>query len=636
MRMKVISLAVASALGMSILVSGCNADDNDGTAAGIKSVEFIGMDAPSTIEQKADMYSDAKMVVTYTDGRIKIIDMVYNKLFDTTDSLGGSIIGGLFDHLDAALNDNDGQMASDAPDGTALMMIPGLKASGATSHSLAMVSQFEYKSLPPNDGVSTGEFWSRLPAATGLTLLDQGTSDGKLTPLSYSNISFKDVMGGWIHCGASLSGWNTFLGSEEYEPDAKTREGLARASDSDDGTDINSFSKYYFGNAAKANAYHYGLVPEVTVNSAGKASVVKHFATGRFAREMMEMGSDNRTAIGGDDGANTGLFMFVGDKEKDLSAGSIYAAKVSQTSPANGGSFDLTWINLGHATNAEIKAMVDGEIKFSDIFDVSVTDPGDASFTKIKSYTGTEWLRLKPGMEKAAAFLETRRYAAYLGATTEFSKMEYIAYNAKDSKYYVVISRVEKGMADTSGAIQVARNDGGVIYEMSVAGAQKDTSGATINSNLVGTKLVGIPELVGGWNGGVKDAEGNQCSQNKICGPDNIRYVDSIRTLFIGEDTSRRNNNYVWAFNVDTRKLSRVLSVPMGAEATGLMVAENYNGYSYIMSNFQHAGEGGLSNYTGTDKTQLTALIDSKWGNRKKAALGYIGVKGGGALPRMK
>jgi uncharacterized protein len=68
--------------------------------------------------------------------------------------------------------------------------------------------------------------------------------------------------------------------------------------------------------------------------------------------------------------------------------------------------------------------MVDGGIKFGDIFDVSNADPGDATHKKIKTYTGTEWLRLKPWMEKAAAFLETRRYAALLGATTEFAKME--------------------------------------------------------------------------------------------------------------------------------------------------------------------------------------------------------------------
>jgi secreted PhoX family phosphatase len=251
----------------------------------------------------------------------------------------------------------------------------------------------------------------------------------------------------------------------------------------------------------------------------------------------------------------------------------------------------------------------------------------------VTTYTGTEWLKLKPGMEMAAAFLETRRYAALLGATTEFSKMEYIAFNRKDRKFYLTISRVEAGMADTQGDIQVARNDGGIILEMGTATGRKDTDGNVINSQFVGTKLVSIPELVGGWNGGVKDAEGNQCNQDKLCGPDNLRYVDSIRTLFIGEDTSRRNNNYVWAFNIDTRKLSRILSVPMNAEATGLTVAPGYGGHAYIMSNFQHPGEGGtLSNYLGADRAEVLKNINDKWGNRKKAAIGYIGTEHG-ALP---
>jgi hypothetical protein len=346
------------------------------------------------------------------------------------------------------------------------------------------------------------------------------------------------------------------------------------------------------------------------------------------------MAADNRTGIGGDDGANTGLFMFVADAEKNLSAGTLYAAKVTQTAAADGGSFALKWIKLGRSTNAEIKALVEGGITFSDIFLVSNTDPGDVSYRMVTTYNGTEWLKLKPGMEKAAAFLETRRYAAYLGATTEFSKMEYIAFNAKDRKFYVVISRVERGMADAAGEIRVARNDGGVVYELATGTAQKDTDGNAINSEYVGTTLAGIPELNGGWLGGAKDAEGNQCSQDKICGPDNLRYAGSIRTLFIGEDTGRRNNNYVWAFNIDTRKLARIMTVPMAAEATGLTVVEDYNGFSYIMGNFQHPGDT-LAAYTGADKAEVASLIDSKWGNRKKSAIGYLGTKDG-ALPKLR
>ena len=190
----------------------------------------------------------------------------------------------------------------------------------------------------------------------GLTLIDQSRQNGSLSPKSYQNVSFKGVNGGWIHCGSTLSAWGTHLGSEEYEPDAKTRGGFAAASGTDDGTDIESFSKYYFGAAATANPYHYGLVPEVSVDKAGKATVVKHYATGRFAREMMEMAADNRTGIAGDDGANTGLFMFVADAEKNLSAGTLYAAKVTQTAAANGGTLALKWIKLGRSTDAEIKA----------------------------------------------------------------------------------------------------------------------------------------------------------------------------------------------------------------------------------------------------------------------------------------
>jgi hypothetical protein len=85
---------------------------------------------------------------------------------------------------------------------------------------------------------------------------------------------------------------------------------------------------------------------------------------------------------------------------------------------------------------------------------------------------------------------ETRRYAAFLGATTEFSKMEYIAFNGHDRrKFYVVISRVEKGMTDGAGRSpgdpQRRRHDS----EMSAARGRRDTDGNPINSHFVGTTL---------------------------------------------------------------------------------------------------------------------------------------------------
>lgn len=635
MKHKAIVIALGSVLAAGSLTQVACA------ASGVKSVEFVGMDPPSSVEEKADIYTKAKVKITYKNGKVETHPLSYHQLMATTEEVNGKLVGGLFDTHGSPLIDADGPMASDAADGTSLIDIPGMKAADpARSRPLALVTNYEYKELPPNDGVSTGSHWSKLPALISVAKLDQNKRSGALTVVDYDAVDFSGVNGGWIHCGSTLSAWNTHVSSEEYEPDAKTREGLPKAADSDDNTDIASFSKYYFGDEHAANPYHYGLLPEVEVNKAGIASVVKHYAPGRYAREMVEFASDHRTSIGGDDGKNTALFMFVADRAKDLSAGTLYAAKVAQLSAENGGRYSLQWIRLGHASNAEIDAMVEGGIKFSDIFDVALSDPGDASYKRVTTYMGTEWLRLKPGMEQAAAFLEPRRYAALLGATTEFSKMEYIAFNNRDRKFYITISRVEAGMSDTKGDIQIARNDGGIILEMSTAKGQTDTDGNPIASEFVGAKLESIPELVGGWMGGAKDAEGNACEQDKVCGPDNLRYVESIRTLFLGEDTSRRNNNYVWAFNIDTRKLSRILSVPMNAEATGLTVEPNYSGFGYILSNFQHPGEDRgtpygtdpLANYLGADKDQVLAAINAKWNNRKKVAIGYIGTVRG-ALP---
>jgi secreted PhoX family phosphatase len=621
--------------------------------AKVSSVEFIGMPAPSTVDERSDVYSAAKVIITYRNGKSETFDLKYHKLADTTDVVGGNVVGGIVDSRGIAITDSFGPMASDAPDGNSLIVIPGFRAKDPRrANGLALVTQFEYREVPPNyPAVTTYEsYWSRLPAAMWLSRLDQDKRSGALELTAYEGIDFSGVKGGWIHCASSLTPWNTHLSSEEYEPDAKVRQGVApKAAGSDDTTDINGFSAAWFGNAATANAYDYGLLPEVKVRRDGTTSVVKHRALGRFARELADVQADGRTVYMGDDGAYTGLFLFVADEKNDLSEGTLYAGKWTQTSDLNGGAATLSWIRLGHADDEELQALVDGGIGFADMFDVSNVDPVDPTYKKVRTYTGTEWLRLKPGMAKAAAFLETRRYAALLGATTEFAKMEGISHNEADGKAYVVISRIEGGMlasaSDPQDDVRLARNDGGAIYELALAAGQRDTGGQPIPSRLVATTMASIPELLGGWLGGAKDAEGNRCLQDKVCGPDNIKFSEGMRTLFVGEDTSRRNNNYVWAFNVDTRKLSRILSVPMYAEATGLQVVDDANGFSYLMSNFQHPGEEsqkgeflGAKDANGVvivTEADVLGAIGARWGGRKKAAIGYIGTAAG-ALPAIR
>ena len=646
--MQVQKLAFAPALAL-VMAASLHSSGQTPSAPAVSSVEFIGMSAPSTLDERADVYTKAKVKVTYRNGNSRTFDLAYHQLMATTEQVGGHVVGGLWDSTGAPLTDQYGQMASDAPDGNSLMEVPGLRALRPwTSRPLALVTHFEYRETPAGypDFLADpyASQWSKYPAAMGLTRVDQDKRTGELNATDYDNISFSRAYGLWISCAASLSPWNTHLGSEEYEPDAKVRGGFGTpASGSDDTTDIDNFSLHYFGDAAAANPYRYGLVPEVRITGDGRAQVRKHYALGRIARELADVQPDRGTVYMGDDGAYTGLFMFIADTPGQLDEGTLYAARWSQTSDVNGGSANLSWIRLGHASDHEIEELVDDGITFGDIFDVSNVDPHDPSYTLVKTYNGTEWLRLKPGQDKAAAFLETRRYAALRGATTEFAKMEGVAHNAADRKAYIVISRVEKGMlassTDPKDDIRLARNDAGAIYELSLRGFQRDTDGRGIRSAYVATRAASIPELLGGWLGGSTDAEGNRCVQDQVCGGDNLKYAEGIRTLFIGEDTSRRNNNYVWAFNLDTRKLSRILSVPMYAEATGLQAVEDLNGFAYIMGNFQHPGEqdqkGEFLGAGAITEADVLARIDQKWDHRKKAAIGYIGTVDG-ALPRFK
>ena len=51
--------------------------------------------------------------------------------------------------------------------------------------------------------------------------MEQDKKTGELTPVKSKKIDFSDVNGLWIPCNGSFSPWNTHLGSEEYEPDAR-------------------------------------------------------------------------------------------------------------------------------------------------------------------------------------------------------------------------------------------------------------------------------------------------------------------------------------------------------------------------------------------------------------------------------
>ena len=621
-----------SGVAATSVLSACGSGGDDSPAPAPKpaptftSASFAAMAAP-TLADPAGMAKTlvaSTLDVTLSDASKQSFKLAYQPFFMTgdlvSDGKGGTVLAGAYVDIngkpimDTTVAGKERQFFSDSPDGTSLLSLPNPTVTGLKGKAVFAVVQFEYTTWA-QDGKT--DMYGKLPSPIAVLTLDQDQTTGKLSLVKYHNVDTSKVHGLWITCGASLSPWGTHLSSEEYEPDAFTI-----ASNSM----FKAYSKNLFGDETKANPYHYGHLPEVTVNPDGTGSIKKHYCLGRISHELIQVMPDNRTAIMGDDATNGGFFMFVADKEKDLSSGSLYVAKFGagfSLDPAAAGA-PISWIKLGSATSAEIEALAN-TLKPTDIMDVATADPKDASFTKIWLGGKVQWVRVKAGMDKAAAFLETHRYAALKGASMAFTKMEGTTVNAKDKIAYSALQNIQSSMVKGNAAyneaygvgVDKALNAGGV-FAHTLSTGQKDTAGAAISSDWVPslTRALLVGEDI------AADALGNTGHPDKVANPDNLKFSEKLRTLFIGEDSSQHVNNFVWAYNVDTKQLSRLVSMPSGAEATGLGVVDDLNGWTYITSNFQHPGDWGSIH--SVVKGTLEPLINTNYKNRFGACVGYL------------
>lgn len=462
------------------------------------------------------------------------------------------------------------------------------------------------------------------PAAMYLTQLKQNRHSGELEALRTRPLDFSHVNGGWVHCAGSVTPWGNHLGSEEYPPDAKEwRDGSISGYNAEmvryfpaargaDDADLPALAQ------SNMNPYDFGFTIEVGVRNFLNASVVKHYSMGRVAIELSYVMPNEKTVYTSDDGSQVGLFRYEADTPGDLGAGTLYAARWVQTSPflpkdtrvetayRDGGSADIQWVELGHASDAEIRAIIDSGVSFADIFAEGVSGCTTVSTRNASD----ECLKVKSGMEKAAAFLETSRYAGIVGATTEWEKMEGITLDPDTRTMYLGMSRVRTAMTDGEGDISVPFNYCGTVYAL-------DLDEDYVATNMYGV-VAGIPRIFS--RGATADNPypddgpyaANNCDLNGISEPDNVTFVPGYNTLFIGEDTGQHQNDMVWAYNVETEQLTRIQTTPYGSETTSPYFYPDINGFAYLMSVIQHPfGE--------SDEDALQAAEEAR------AYTGYVG-----------
>jgi len=570
-----------------VTMSACGdngSDGLDGTVPNVNEatkVSFTELSAPVTDEEKMAIRTSGS--VTFNG---KTHEIGFTKLMATADVNNNETFGLIKDYMDKPIAFTDGSpyICNGTNDGigSGLDHSSILRANGR----IFMVNQFECE----------------VGAMYGMELEEK---DGSLAVKENSMqfISQKEGFGGWVHCAGMTTPWQSHLGSEEYEPNARSVE-----DDLDTNTMLtgnkyyDEVTKYYWKDENNANTqsdnnpYYYGWIPEVTVDASQNTpafNYTKHFSMGRAAWELAYVMPDERTAYLSDDGTNVGFYMYIADQEQNLSAGTLYAAKWIQTSDIGAGKADLMWVKLGHASDTEIKAIVASEPKFSDIFDTTDEVNGTclSGYTFVNTAMGKECLKVKTGQETAAAFLETRRYAAMKGATTEFRKEEGITFDPDHGVLFVAMSQVAKGMADTEGDVQLSENKCGAVYGLNVNSATQtayDANQNEIDSDYVVQNMYGIVEGSRASYPEGSAYESYTCSVNGIANPDNVTYLAGENILAIGEDTGYHPNDFVWAYDVVSGNMVRILSTPYGSETTSPFWELDVKGKDYLTVVTQH------------------------------------------------
>jgi secreted PhoX family phosphatase len=201
--------------------------------------------------------------------------------------------------------------------------------------------------LPTNKDASEGYLYTNYECQPGAVSKVYIKKNGqKWDVLEGENVDFASVNGTWNNCGASVTPWNTALTAEEYEPAAML----------DSWKENVKTMNSYMGK--QANPYDYGFLVELMPDTSGESfgSIVeKRYAMGRFAHEMGAFAADKKTVYNGDDGAAGVFFKFVAAEAGNLSAGTLYAAAVTQNTD---GSLSIKWIELGKGKDEDIAAAI--------------------------------------------------------------------------------------------------------------------------------------------------------------------------------------------------------------------------------------------------------------------------------------
>lgn len=504
---------------------------NRGTVGVLRGINFNAL--PKNIVSSPVPQSDAeRQIVMSAVGEYQIL----GQTGDTFAELGDkSLAGGLGVHY--GINNNQKIIENNNPD------FNGFISSGE------------------NEGYLFTN-WESYPGGVSRLKMSKST-EGAWSVTDAMMIDFDGVKGTAANCFGSVSPWGTPLTSEEWIVNS-TVNSTTDASwndPADTGTDgIEALTAPDF-----PNPYRYGYIAEIQNPMTDTPDVVKHFTIGRYEHENSVVMPDKRTVYSSQDDTGGVMFKFIADQPEDLSAGTLYGAKLTQDAGLNEPTvtgFDVDWVELATGTNAEIEAWiseydnitsddyVDGKTSYMSMADVEAWANGDATYPT-EADGGSPVTAGKP-MDNRAAFLESRQAARLKGATAEWRKLEGISINhdrvleaitgqdmiadevVTQAYMYIGIADLDNTMIDDEGDIQLSSRvkDCGGVYRAHIDSSYSLTRiepvvmGATYRSTLTGAE---------------------RCDVNQLSQPDNVIVMRDGR-IIIGEDGFQENNT-LWMYD---------------------------------------------------------------------------------------
>lgn len=407
--------------------------------------------------------------------------------------------------------------------------------------------------------------WEELPGGMSRMQIERD-AQGMWTVTDVMMLDFSPVWGTAANCFGSMSPWGTPLTSEEWVVDSAV-DTTTNPNWNDPqtvATDARIGRMWEMTAPDAPNPYNYGYIAEVTEPAAAEPLIVKHFAMGRYEHENSTVMPDGRTVYLSQDDTGGVLFKFVADTAEDLSAGTLYGAKLTQDAgqndPATTG-FDVEWVELASGDNLTIRAWIDeyngigtddyvaGESSYITLADVEAWANGDATYPTVANGGGK--VTAGQPMDDRVAFLESRAAAKAKGATAEWRKLEGISVNHKrakeavegvdtvegeivtDAYVYIGISDIDNTMTDGTGDMQLSARvkDCGGVYRArlgenyNISRIEPVVMGSTYRSSLTGAE---------------------RCDVDQLSQPDNVIVMNDGRIL-IGEDGFQENNT-LWMY----------------------------------------------------------------------------------------